>query len=152
MIPEIYFLRYARPCADFMAQRKEISINDLKRLDGMLSGEIAPDRAYIEKIFYRAILPLQRISCNYWSIPVLKKYFHEEHNKCIDQKMPGFEHLTGFQKELCKVYEAEITNVFADHYEAFYSGSKKNILKGWVNDAKIGDSVFVHYAMAVEKR
>jgi hypothetical protein len=51
MIPEIYFLRYARPCADFMAQRKEISINDLKRLDGMLSGEIAPDRAYIEKNF-----------------------------------------------------------------------------------------------------
>ncbi|MDD5054530.1 MAG: hypothetical protein PHG04_04110 [Candidatus Nanoarchaeia archaeon] len=152
MNPEAYFLRYARPCADFMHQRKEITGKDLKKLDLMLEEKIKPDKAFIERIFYKAINPLKKLSDDYWNINVIRKYFQKEHNSLIDNKAEGFEHLTGIQKELCRVWEGVIIGVAKDYYEVNYNGNNSKILKGFVKDAKIGDAVFIHYAMAIEKK
>lgn len=152
MTPEIYFLRYARPCADFMVQKKEITENDLKRIDDMLYERTAPDRNFIEKIFYKAIKPLKKMSKNYWNNEVIKKYFCEVHNSLIDNSCEGFEHLKGFQKKLCKVNKALITKVDDSYYEASINNENVRILKGWVDNAKIGDTLIVHYLLAVEKK
>lgn len=152
MSPETYFLRYARPCADFMRQRNEITDNDLNKLDLMLEEKISIDRPFIEKIFYKAINPLKKMSKNYWSISVIRDYFQKEHNFLIDSGAEGFEHLAGFQKDLCRVKEGIITQIGEDYYEVSYEGRKSKILKGFVKDAKIGESVIIHYAMAVEKK
>lgn len=154
--PEIYFLKYARPCADFLEQRGEISKNDLDKLDGMIIGKVKPNRSYIEKIFSRAIIPLKEIakemSMDYWSLDVLKNYFRNEHNIWIDEKREGFEHLNGIQRDLCKVYEAKIMHVENDYYGVSINDSEKKVLKGHVLDGQINDVIFVHYLMAVEKK
>jgi hypothetical protein len=152
MIPEIYFLRYARPCADFMHQRKEINDSELEKIDLMLYGKIKPDRDFIEKVFYKAIVPLKKLAKNYWNVEVIRHYFQDIHNGLIIDGSEGFEHLTGMQKELCKVHEAIIKEVKDNYYEVFYESKLKKILKGWVKDAKPDDIVFIHYAMAVEKK
>ncbi|PIU63396.1 hypothetical protein COX58_00825 [archaeon CG_4_10_14_0_2_um_filter_Archaea_38_6] len=152
MMPEIYFLRYARPCADFMLQRGEINCSELSKIDCMLYEKISVDREFIERIFYRAILPLKKISKNYWNINTIKQYFHVVHNELIDSCSEGFEHLTGFQKELCRVHEGIVKSVNKDYYEVSCGNETEKVLKGWVNDAKPDDIVFIHYAMAVEKK
>jgi hypothetical protein len=152
MIPEIYFLRYARPCADFMHQRGEINNTELKMIDDMLYEKISINRDFIEKVFYKAIVPLKKMSDNYWNINIIKDYFHKVHNDLIISKSQGFEHLVDFQKKLCQVHEAIIKDVKEDYYEVFYDNTTSKILKGWVKDAKPNDVVFIHYAMAVEKK
>lgn len=151
--PEIYFLRYARPCADFLRQRDEINDEQLKLIDDMLYEIIPPQKNFIEQIFHRAIVPLKEMSSNnYWNIDVLKEYFQKKHNELVDCGAEGFEHLMGFQKELCKVHEARIVKIMPDYYEVFYENKFDNVLKGFVKNANIDDIVFIHYKMVVEKK
>ncbi|HLC98975.1 MAG TPA: hypothetical protein VJC00_03145 [Candidatus Nanoarchaeia archaeon] len=156
MNPEQYFFRYAWPCTEMLLIRKKISEVRYKELKFSAESNITPSRKILEDTYKTAISQLKKISSDYWHIPVIRKYFLEEHNRFIDSGEPEIAKCTPAQRELCKVYTGVVGEVKkAGDYDVVivrYGKSERRCINLYGLELKKGDAVTVHYNFVIEKK
>lgn len=151
MKTEVYFLRYAFPCAHVLCKvRKEISDEDYKKMEkAAANGEVLP-RAYLEKVFFRAFKRIEKIADEMkedkWDKEVIKEYFVNRHNDFVHNS----ENPETF-KEMCKVQKAEILEIKDGKLLVRYDNKMREVKGDYIENAKAGDKVTIHYSYAVEK-
>jgi len=171
MEPEVYFLRYALPCSHILMNvRKEISDNDFKLMEDAALNNKKVDRAFLEKVFFRAFERIEKVASDLgkdkWDIEVIREYFCVRHNPVLDKS----DYPESF-KEQCKVYEGEVTSIGEDgEVIVEYGGEggggkgikdevdgekkekkKRKVKKDFVPDIKLGDKVRIHWSYVVER-
>lgn len=150
--PEVYFLRYAFPCAYVLKTIKKIDEETYQTLeDAAINKKVLP-RGDLEKIFENAFknmrIVAEELRKDIWDLRVIKAYFLRRHNEIIE-KNPATGHTS---KNLCKVHKAEIIEIKDDYLLVKYGeGGHRPVLRIFVPKAKVGDRVTIHYGYAVEK-
>jgi len=155
MEPEIYFLRYAFPCAFIALERGEIDRGTYRMLKVSAAESKIVKREILEKVFWRALKRLrvlaQQTGGNEWDLDVIKKYFRERHNQDIEKGVGIYAHAPESLKELSKVLEAKVIDKRQDCLIVKYSSKTRTVSNMFVPDSKPGDRVTIHYGFAVEK-
>jgi hypothetical protein len=146
MLPEVYFLRYAFPCARVLVDvRKTITEEDWLKLKKAVETDTPITRERLEQIFPVAIERLKKISANYWNIAVIREYFWNKHEEAISRDLPAM------IKRLCPVCKGKIIKQTGDVFKVDLGNNDIRNVNALYNDAKVGDTVMVHYGYAVEK-
>jgi hypothetical protein len=146
MLPEVYFLRYAFPCARVLVDfRKTITEQEYEKLKHAVENDVTLPREYLEKIFPKAIAGLKKISKDYWNIATIRKYFCEEHEEMLSADLPPL------VKRLCVVKPGKLVKQIKGVFRADLGGGDVRIVTALYKDAKEGDSAMIHYGYAVEK-
>lgn len=155
MKPEQYFFRYAWPCTEMLLVRKKISEMRYKELKFAAESNITPARQVLEETYKTAIEQLRKVSSDYWQIPVIRRYFVEEHNAFIDSGHAEIANATPEQRELCKVYEGIVEEIKrAGDYNVVivrYDSRERRCINLYGLDIKRGDAVTIHYNFVIEK-
>lgn len=151
---EKYFLRYAFPCAFVIRTRNEIDDAAYSELeDAAVKGKLI-ERERLEKIFHKAFAELSRIAKEKgkgkWDPSVIRHYFLNEHNKIIDRREGSYKEFPPALCELSKVLVGEIIEKSNDVLSVKIKGKTRKVLNHFVQEAKEGDKVTVHYGYAVE--
>ncbi len=145
MKPEVYFLKYAVPCAQVLKDiRKTITEEEYEKIcKAGFNNESLP-REYLEKIFPKAIKGMKEISDDIWNIDTIREYFHGIHEEMISDDLPPT------IKRLCKIRKAEVIDMKKGALVVDLGDEKRNVMALY-DEPKIGDKVFIHYGYAVEK-
>lgn len=157
MEPEVYFLRYAYPCAHILCDvRGEVSGKEFKMMEKAAINNKKLDRAFLEKAFWRAFERINKIAQEMgkdkWDIEVIREYFCVRHNSVLDKS----DYPEAF-KEMCKTYKAEVAEETEDgeavvSYLSELGGKKRRkVKKDYIKDLKVGDKVMIHWNYVVEK-
>ncbi|MBW2987727.1 hypothetical protein KY336_04205, partial [Candidatus Woesearchaeota archaeon] len=146
--PEVYFLRYAYPCAKDLLG-KSLKQEDIDKMRNSVLENSPLPREYLEGIFKNAIKGMKKINASdYWSIETIRAYFWIEHEKNLQhlEKMPML-------KERCLVKRGKINEQLKHGFYKvqFTDGKTRNITLELLPEARLGDDVLVHRAHAVEK-
>lgn len=150
MEPENYFLRYAMPCAFILKDLNEISDNELKELeDSAINNKIIPKKR-LRRIFHRAFEKMEKYSDKF-DIFTIREYFHQHHNKEIDNKEGYYADCGEMQRELSKIRIAEIIDKKDEIFVVKFNNQKRNVFSKLVPEANVGDKVYIHFFFAVEK-
>jgi len=157
MEPEVYFIRYAYPCAHILCTvRGDVSEGEFKEMEMAAIQNRVMDREYLEKVFFRAFNRINKIAeemgKDRWDIDVIREYFVGRHNNVLmDSDYPE-----SF-REMCKTYLAEVVSMEEDgevtvKYHSELGGEKKRkVKKDYFPELKVGDKVMIHWQYAVEK-
>lgn len=161
MKPEILFLKYSYPCCIVLAQRKEINIKTMKELEKAAIQDKEIEKEILEKIFFRAISRMKALAkdTNYFTIENIRDYFINRHNELLDGKQKvaddgGLDidkNAPKALKELCKVHKATIIKKEKNYFIVKFNNRTRPVINSFVPDAKIGDTVTIHYGYACEK-
>ena len=74
MLPEVYFLRYAFPCARVLVDfRKTISEKEYEDMQKAVENDEPMPREYLEKVFHKAIDGMKCIDKDCWNIETIRK-------------------------------------------------------------------------------
>ncbi|MEE9525517.1 MAG: hypothetical protein V3V78_02820 [Candidatus Woesearchaeota archaeon] len=145
MKPEVYFLRYAFPCARVLVDiRKTITEEEFEKLEQAVKTDTPIDRSYLEKIFIKAVEGMKKISNDIWNIETIRKYFQEGHENSISKDLPSM------IQRLCKIKKGILIDKKKGVFIAELENEKRNIIPLYKNP-EIGDKVIIHYGYAVEK-
>jgi hypothetical protein len=146
MLPEVYFLRYAFPCARVLVDvRKTISEEEWLKMKQAVETDTALDREYLEKTFPVAISRIKKINPDPWNVDVIREYFWNRHAKEISKDLPPM------VRRLCVVKKGKIEKQIGDVFKVnLGNGDIRNVNTLYKN-AAVGDTVMVHYGYAVEK-
>lgn len=146
MLAEIYFLRYAFPCARVLVDvRKKITEEEWLKMKKAVETDTALEREYLEKIFVKAISGLRKISDDYWNIEAIREYFWNRHEEEISSDLPPM------VKRLCVIKKGKLEKQIRDVFKVnLGDGDIRNVNVLYPN-ASVGDTVMVHYGYAVEK-
>jgi hypothetical protein len=145
MLPEVYFLRYSFPCARVLVDvRKTITEKDWEKLKQAVETDTPVDRAYLEKIFPLAIQRIKKINPDPWSVETIREYFWNRHEEEISNDLPPM------IKRLCVVKKAKLVKQIKDVFKADLGSDDIRYVQALYPDAKVGDTVMVHYGYAVE--
>src|SRR3989344_6905514 len=154
MKPEMFFLRYAFPCAFIIFQRKEITKRELTELENAAVNNVVLPKEKLEKIFHRAFNRIKPIAVEMnkdrWNIEVIKEYFLNRHTELAEQGFEMTKKVPRTLKELCKIHKAVITDKKRSLLVVKFNKSTRTVLNSLVPNAKIGDLVNIHYGYAVE--
>lgn len=172
MTPEEYFFRYAFPCTEDLLNRKWIKQETFDRFTriahGLVLGENpAPARQELEATYKNAVRRMKSIAekekKDYWSMDIVKKYFFEGHNACIDRGEDHFAKETETFKDFCKTHEADVVGFVqtvgmrydgkerpVDVYRVRYDGKEK-LAFNFYNLDNLEGKVRIHYAFIIEK-
>jgi len=103
MKPEAYFLIYAFPAIS--ACSKNISAEEISRLENMAIKGESPDLAKLKQIFPNAFLRIKNYigKDNGFTIEDYRDYWWKEHNRIIENKEQGYEKATDEESEICMV-------------------------------------------------
>lgn len=114
------------------------------------------DRAYLEKVFFRAFDRISKIAeemgKEMWDVDVIQEYFTVRHNPVLN----GSDYPESF-KEMCRTYKAEVVSEEDDgeiivKYLSELGGEKKRkVKKDYMPELKVGERVWIHWQYAVEK-
>ncbi len=155
MQPEVYFLKYAFPCAEVLKDLGKITQDDVDKVRDAAFNQVALPSEYLMKIFSAAAKRLQKVyplKDGFWDIPTIRKYFQEEHNQIIDRREGEYAYLGPTIKELCKVVMAKVIRKEGDVLIVEYGEDRKRrVVSALYDDPLLGDLVFIHYGFAVEK-
>lgn len=148
--PEVYFLKYAFPCSHILKFRGEVSNEDILKLKDAALNNRKLERAYLEKIYFRAFARMDKIARELkkdrWDLEVIKEYFRVRHNDvvaCSDND-DSF-------KDLCKVHKATVKEKRKESILVEYGERKRVVKKDFVPNVEVGDVVTIHYDYAIEK-
>lgn len=145
MQPEIYFLRYAFPCARVLLDiRKTITQQDYKIIENAVEKDIPLERPYLERIFPRAFIGLKKISEDYWNVETIREYFWNRHEENISADLPQM------VRRLCAVEKGRLVRQVGRHFVADLGGDDIRTVVALYQNARPGDIVMVHYGYAVE--
>ncbi|MFH1802250.1 MAG: hypothetical protein ABH864_02240 [archaeon] len=157
MEPEVYFVKYAYPCAHILCTvRGDVSEEDFDKMRDAAVNDKVMDREYLEKVFFRAFDRIKKIAeemgKDKWDIEVIREYFVGRHNDVLmDSDYPE-----SF-KEMCKTHQGKVVSVEDNgevivRYNSEQGGEKKRkIRKDYFPDLKVGDKVMIHWRYAVER-
>ena len=158
LTPETAFLRYAFPCAHLIREDNRISDAEFEELHKGALGDLYVAREKIEGIFKQGIRRLketaEREGLEYWSVEAIRTYFRDYHEEYIEANDGTYKIFPQSLKELCKVKKAKIDKMVDLERriaEVEIDGKKRPVFLELIEDADVGDEVYVHYAYAVEK-
>lgn len=155
MSPELYFLKYAFPCAFITFQRGRISRSEFEKLeDAAVNNEVVL-REDLERIFAPAMRRLKKLSketgLEFWSRELLEEYYFKNHNKIIEEGEGDYGKAPAVLRELCKIFPATIESSQKDTAVAVLpDGKKRAVNTCLVGSLKPGDRVMIHYGYAAE--
>ncbi|MBT4416586.1 hypothetical protein HOC80_00605 [archaeon] len=148
---EHYFLRYAFPCAHILLDWKEITQEQFDELKDISINNKPVERALLEKVFFRAFEKIKDWHGeDYWHMDVMKKYWHERHNQEIAEGVGTYATAPESFKNLSKVFKAKVLEVKNGTLLVEYENGKRRVFNDFVQDALIGDFVFIHFGYAAE--
>ena len=153
---EVFFLRYAFPCAFVLRQRGEVDDAVVARLEAAaVAGRVLP-RVFLEKVFRKAFGRMARVAGEMrlpvWDERVVKAYFRERHNEFIEEGDGYYATAPEDILKLCRVEEAVVEGVRDGVLLVRYGGGKERaVSSAFVPGVKPGDRVAIHYGYAVEK-
>jgi len=154
MKAEVFFLKYAYPCAFIAQQRGEIDEKQMEELENAAVNEIALPREKLEKIFFRAFRRIETIAKELgkdrWDMDVLKEYFLVRHSGMVEDSFELGKDIPRTLKELCKIHIGEVVEKKNDVLKVRFNDKTRNVLGILVPNAKVGDRVTLHYGYAVE--
>ncbi len=154
MKPEVFFLKYAYPCAFIILQRKEITEKELEELEYAAVNEIALPREKLEKIFFRAFKRIsqlaEELNKNKWDLEVIKEYFLNRHTELVEQGFEMESNIPKTLKELCKIHKAKVVERKKNLLVVKYNGRTRTVMNILTPSVRIGDTVTIHYGYAVE--
>jgi hypothetical protein len=161
--PAEYSLKYTLPCFNNLVHRKALNKETAIGLEKMLLEKKKISRAYLETCFPDYFRRLKEVAKemgvkNYWSIPVIRKYWLEEHNRFIDAGDGEYALAPASFKDLCKVHIAQVISKEKkkvgkerDILIVKYDNTERRVWGTLIPDAKPGNLVTIHIAYAVEK-
>jgi len=157
---ENFFLRYAYPCAYILLQMKGISQQQLHELEDIAVNNKYISRERLEKIFHNAFHYIGELAKkrkkDKWSLEVIREYFYSYHNKIIDEKRGIYSKTPMMLNEISRVEIAKVIKKIDDVLIVEYIDKNshkiknRNVHNTFVKNAKVGDSVTIHYGYAVE--
>lgn len=155
MRPEVYFLKYAFPCAFVILQRGKISQHEYEELERAAVTGVLVDREKLEKIFVKAFKRMKvlavEMGVDMWSRELMQEYFWNRHNQIIDAGEGSYAHAPEILKELCRILPAKVEKVVGDNVVVrFENGKTRPVSIDLVGVLASGDRVMVHYGYAVE--
>ena len=164
MNPEILFLKYAFPCSMVLMQRGEINQKTYDKLEKSAVGNKSIGRKLLEKTYFRAISRMKALAKeknkDYFSEEIIREYFTKRHNELLDGMLANAndkgmdidKKAPPALKHLCKVFKSKIIKKGKGYYVVEYGNKKiRPVLSSLLPNAKIGDTVTIHYGYAVEK-
>lgn len=146
MMPEVYFLKYAFPCAQVLRDiRKTITEEEYQKIQKAALNNEALPREYLEKVFEKAAKGIRYISKDIWNIESIREYFHGTiHDEMISKDLPPT------IRRLCRVRKGKVTAIKENVLIVDLGDEKRNLIPLY-NNPEIGDEVLIHYGYAVEK-
>jgi hydrogenase maturation factor len=156
MFAEIYFLKYAFPCAFIKLQRGKITKRQYDSLHSAALGKKNINRSTLEKFFAVPVghikLIAKKMNVDDWSIEAIREYFWEKHDAVIDSGDGFYADAPKVLCELCRVEPAEVLRKGGNWAVVKFANNKKrSVLSELVPRLKKGDRVIVHYGYIVEK-
>ena len=155
LTPEIYFFKYAFPCAYVILLKGELTQEEYKNLEKEFLNGSSPSKEILEKSFPNAFARIKRLAermnKEMWDFEVIQEYWKKEHNRLINEGEGMYENAPESFKDLCRINNAEIIEIKVDKLVVKYNEKKRTVFNILVPDAKIGDRVKIHYAYAIEK-
>lgn len=156
MEPEVYFIKYAYPCAHILCTvRGDVSEEEFKEMEDAAIHNKAMDRDYLERVFFRAFDRIKKIAeergKDKWDLEVIKEYFVGRHNSVLmDSDYPE-----SF-REMCRTYKAEVVSeedgeIVVKYLSEDGKEKKRKVKKDYFPELKIGDKVIIHWQYAVER-
>lgn len=154
MKPEVFFIKYAYPCAFIIKQRGEIDQAQMNELENAAVNEIPLPKEKLEKIFFRAfkrIEPIAReLKKDKWDLEVIKEYFLNRHSNLVEKGFEMNEDIPRTLKELCKVHKAKVVEKKDNLLVVQFNNKTRTVISDIVPEATVGDIVTIHYGYAVE--
>lgn len=146
ILPEVYFMRYAFPCARVLVDiRKRITEKEWEEMKKAVETDTPMEKSYLEKTFVKAIEGMKKISHDYWNTETIREYFWNRHEEQISKDLPPT------IRRLCVVKKGKLEKKIGNVFKAnLGDGDVRNVLALY-KDAQAGDTVMVHYGYAVEK-
>jgi hydrogenase maturation factor len=150
MLPEIYFLRYAFPCARVLVDfRKTLSEEEYELMRDAVEHDRPMPRKYLEEKFSKAIQGLRQLSEDYWNVKTIREYFCEGHEAMLSADLPPL------VKRLCVVKPGVLGEKIEKDGEVFFhvdlGGGDVRVVAPLYKGAATGDTAMIHYGYAVEK-
>ncbi len=155
MPAELYFLKYAFPCAFITLQRGRISNSEFEKLeDAAVNGKVIL-REDLERIFAPAMRRLKKLSketgLEFWSRELLEEYYFKNHNEIIEEGEGDYGKAPEILRELCKVFPATVESIREDTAVVVLpDGGKRAVNTCLVGLVEPGDKVMIHYGYAAE--
>ncbi|MGD9276122.1 MAG: hypothetical protein PVJ67_03030 [Candidatus Pacearchaeota archaeon] len=153
---EVFFLKYAFPCANVLLQKGTISREDYDLLEDATKKKEVLSREFLEKCFPAAFRRIKKLAetmqRNYWDIEVMKEYWHHDHNLNIDAGEGNYSKFPNSFCDFCKVHIAEVEKILPQGFLLIkYGDIERPVNSEYISDIKVGDKVRIHHAYAIEK-
>ncbi len=130
----LLFLRYAWPCAEEKLHAEKMDQNDFDKLKWFIENGIQPDVDLLERCFQDAVEKMRRFSIRFakymvmWDIHIVREFWQ-------------------LHRDVCEAVVVSIN----DRCVSVICGSKTfNALNNGL-DLEVGDFVYVHQLMVIEK-
>ncbi|MDP2926048.1 MAG: hypothetical protein Q8N99_06760 [Nanoarchaeota archaeon] len=155
ILPELYFFKYAFPCAFVILQRGNLSQEEYNNLNKKFLEGKSPSREILEKSFPVAFTRIKRLAekmnKDMWDFEVIRRYWNKEHNRIINNGEGMYGKAPESFKDLCRINMAEVVERKGNMLIVGHDRKERIVFDVLVPDAKVGDKVKIHYAYAVEK-
>lgn len=146
MLPEVYFLKYAFPCARVLVDiRKTITESDWLKLKKSVEEEIPLEKEYLEQIFPVAVSKIKKINSSCWNVEAIREYFWNQHEEAISKDLPPM------IQRLCVVKKGKLIKQIGSVFKVDLGENDIRNVNVLYPNASVGDEVMVHYGYAVEK-
>ncbi|MFH1063752.1 MAG: hypothetical protein V1729_01590 [Candidatus Woesearchaeota archaeon] len=150
MLPEVYFLRYAFPCARVLVDfRKTLTEEEYEEMRKAVENDMPMDREYLADKFDHAFEGIRKVSEDVWNIDNIREYFWNKHKDHLSPDLPQI------ICRLCVVKKGVLSKKIEKDGEIFFradlgSGDVRVVVPLY-KDAREGDTAMIHYGYAVEK-
>ncbi len=146
MLPEVYFMRYAFPCARVLVDfRKTMTEEEYERMREAVENDTPLPREYLEKTFPKAFERLRQTREDFWNVETIREYFCEGHEAMLSKDLPPL------VRRLCVVKPGKLVKEIKGFFRADLGGGDVRIVAPLYKGAKEGDTAMIHYGYAVEK-
>lgn len=133
---EVYFLKYAFPCAFITLQRGRISQSEFEMLERAAIAGAVVARADLERIFAPAMRRLRKLAekkgYEMWSRELVAEYYFTNHNRIIDEGEGDYGNAPEVLRELCKIFPAVVVRF--EQNSLGQSASHTSVLQGGVQE------------------
>ncbi len=153
-VPELYFFKYAFPCAHLKLERGDIGQEEYNELKNQFLSNNPPNKEILEKIFAPGFVFIKKLASqmnkDHWDIEVLKEYWENYHNKIIENEEGDYKNFSESLKDLCRIHLAEVIDKKGDNLVVRYKDKVRVVFNSLTPHAKPGDRVKIHYSYAIE--
>lgn len=145
MKSEVYFLKYAFPCARVAVDvQKVMTEEEYAMIEDAVKNDKVLDREVIERLFPKAFRELHKLADDPWKVEVIRDYFWNKHDKTITPSLPPT------VKRLCVVKKGKIEKKLGEAFRVRIDDDDVRVVLA-LYDAEVGDEAMIHYGYAVEK-